>query len=557
MLRFPMMNLVTAYGLARSLAPTLVIATCALSSTASAQCETFGPITPGFRSSQAAFYDQIWSQVARTSTGYLGVWSAGQDIILRRFDSSLSPVGNDTLVNTTLNLETQDEPAVAVATGGNQLIAWSERHGYDGEQMGIYGRIYGTNGVALAPEFRINQITAASQWRPLIAPTPSGGFAVTWSGNWDGDSYFRLFSSTGTALTNDIQINQYIFDAQVDPTLAVASNGNIFAAYVDFSSSTSIFGLDMYARLFNASGAPLGDEFMLTSPGYSLGDQRLPLVVVDGQNRFLVVWESDAVDGSSYAIVGKRYDVNANPISGEFVINSTTLGAQLEPRVAMEASGDFVVSWEDYSTGVARDVYRRFDSLLQPKGVEQLIDPGVSESYRPEVITSASGTDTVFAYEVWNGTDVDVYLRRFSETPGPQTFCTGKVNSQGCMAQIGWVGNPSASIPTPFIVNATNVLSSSPGMLFYGYASDFAPFQGGTLCVMGPQRTPIQFGSGSGFSGCTGSFAFDFNARIQSGFDPQLTAGKTISAQYYYRDALDPAGFGSGLSNAIRFTICP
>ena len=46
-------------------------------------------------------------------------------------------------------------------------------------------------------------------------------------------------------------------------------------------------------------------------------------------------------------------------------------------------------------------------------------------------------------------------------------------------------------------------------------------------------------------------------ARIQSGIDLLLVPGVSISAQYYFRDALDPFGFGSGMSNAIRFTICP
>src|SRR5262245_31311302 len=144
--------------------------------TARAQCESFGPVGAGFRASQSLLYDQIWSEVTRTPSGYVSVWSEGQNVVLRRYDASLAPLGGDTLVNTTLNQDTQDEPAVATALGGNTLVAWSDRHGYDGEQMGIYGRIYDVNGAPIAPEFRINQITAASQWRPLIAPTPAGGF---------------------------------------------------------------------------------------------------------------------------------------------------------------------------------------------------------------------------------------------------------------------------------------------------------------------------------------------------------------------------------------------
>src|SRR5205085_11952147 len=116
------------------------------------------PVAPGFRVSQSFFYDQIWSEVAHTPSGFVFAWSEGQDILVRRYDANLVAISNDTLVNTTLDLDTQDEPAICAGTTGNTLIAWSERHGYDGEQMGIFGRVYNLAGVPLAAEFQLNQI---------------------------------------------------------------------------------------------------------------------------------------------------------------------------------------------------------------------------------------------------------------------------------------------------------------------------------------------------------------------------------------------------------------
>jgi hypothetical protein len=522
-----------------------------------AQCVSFGPVAAGFRASQSLLYDQIWSEVARTPAGYVSVWSEGQNVVLRRYDANLTAAGADTLVNTTLNAGTQDEPAVATAVGGNQLVAWSDRQGYDGEQMGIYGRIYDAAGAPIAPEFRINQITAASQWRPLIAPTPAGGFVVAWSGDWDGDALFRVFSATGTPLTNDVQINQFATDAQVDPSVAVASNGRIFAVFVDFSTGTSVNGLDLYGRLFDANGVGLTNEFLLTSPGFTTASQSQPRVAVDGQDRFIVVWQSELGDGSNTAIIGRRFDVNANPLGTEFVVNSTVTSAQIEPRLAAEASGDFIVTWEDYSTGNARAMYRRFDGLAQPQGPDAAVDAAHSSVYRPMVVVDPGG-DVVFAYEYWGGPDGDVYLRGFESSAGPQVFCPGKVSSLGCIAQVSSSGVPTPTGTAAFTIQAVNVINQCPGALFYGYASAFTPFQGGTLCVDGPIRTPVQFSGGSpSGSDCTGVLSFDFNARIRSGIDPFLVPGASITAQYYFRDAFDPFGFGSGLSNALRFTICP
>jgi len=130
------------------------------------------------------------------------------------------------------------------------------------------------------------------------------------------------------------------------------------------------------------------------------------------------------------------------------------------------------------------------------------------------------------------------------------------VNSVGCVSQIATIGVPSATSSNAFTILAGNVVNQGAGQLFYGFSSAFLPFQGGTLCLNGPVRMPVQFsnGSASGIN-CSGSLSYDFNARIRSGIDPNLVPGASITGQFYYRDGLDP--FGSGLSNAVRFTICP
>jgi hypothetical protein len=137
----------------------------------------------------------------------------------------------------------------------------------------------------------------------------------------------------------------------------------------------------------------------------------------------------------------------------------------------------------------------------------------------------------------------------------PTAYCTGKTNSAGCAPEVSFSGAPSASAPSAFVVGATAVLPGRNGVLFYGHQPASLPFLGGTLCVHTPvRRTGLQTASGNPSQlDCSGAFAFDFNARIQSGIDPTLIAGAQVNAQYWYRDSGDPTG--SGLSNALEFTI--
>jgi hypothetical protein len=139
---------------------------------------------------------------------------------------------------------------------------------------------------------------------------------------------------------------------------------------------------------------------------------------------------------------------------------------------------------------------------------------------------------------------------------GPQTYCTGKVNSQGCVPAIAFQGQASASSSNPFSVTASQVVPERIGLLFYGFAPRAAPFQGGLHCVQPP--TPRTTAQSSGPGGlCGGSFSFDMNPWIQSGIDLRLVPGTLVCAQYWYRDPGEPAGFDTGLSNAIQFSIAP
>ncbi len=139
------------------------------------------------------------------------------------------------------------------------------------------------------------------------------------------------------------------------------------------------------------------------------------------------------------------------------------------------------------------------------------------------------------------------------------TYCTAKVNSQGCTSVLSASANPSfAGGPGSCVVTAANVLNNQNGIFFYGTTPAAIPFQGGTLCVSGSiARTGIQSAGGNPPpADCSGTYAFDLGARIASGVDPRLATGTTIVGQFWSRDPMSPS-YPSGLTGGIRLTIGP
>jgi hypothetical protein len=156
------------------------------------------------------------------------------------------------------------------------------------------------------------------------------------------------------------------------------------------------------------------------------------------------------------------------------------------------------------------------------------------------------------------------------EFSGVTTYCTGKVNSNGCVPSIGFAGPDIVSVSCAASGAVANItvtnLSPRPGapshigQLFYSTTGPSAiPFLGGTLCVKGPiKRIPPLVNTGGTIGSttlCDSSVTQDFNARIASGVDPALIAGATVWCQGWARDT---APFlGVQLSNALTFTIAP
>jgi hypothetical protein len=141
---------------------------------------------------------------------------------------------------------------------------------------------------------------------------------------------------------------------------------------------------------------------------------------------------------------------------------------------------------------------------------------------------------------------------------GPFTYCTGKVNSQGCTPAVAFSGTPSASGSSPFTVSASNLINNKNGLFFYSTHGPLgAPFQGGFLCVKAPiERTLVQQSGGNAPpNDCSGTMTFDLNAWIATGLDPNLVAGVRVNGQFWARDPASPST--TSLSNAIEFILQP
>ena len=294
--------------------------------------------------------DQLWSTVAMDADGdFVVTWSSydqdGSDfgIYAQRYNAAGIAQGSEFQVNT-FTTGSQAAPTVAMDGDGDFVVTWSSP-GQDGSDYGIYAQRYNAAGIAQGSEFQVNTFTTGSQYAPTVAMDADGDFVVTWTSSGQ-DGYFngiyaQRYNEAGVAQGSEFRVNTFTTSDQQRSAVAMDADGDFVVTW--WSRYQDGFGDGIYAQRYNAAGVAQGSEFQVNT--FTTNFQRFSTVAMDADGNFVVAWSSDQ-DGSGYGIYAQRYNAAGVAQGGEFRVNTFTFYSQFLSTVAMDADGDFVVTWE-------------------------------------------------------------------------------------------------------------------------------------------------------------------------------------------------------------------
>ena len=452
-------------------------------------------------------------------------------------------------------------PAVAFG-GGYYLLVWGDTAGNPNRQ--IYGQLIDTAGSLAGSSFAISA---------------SGSFDRRGGVAWDGNRFLVVYyREVNPTLNQSLVCSRFVTTAGFVGPEIVISNGFGHQGHnnVAFDGSNYLVGwidrgndYEVRGRFVDTNGF-LGSEFSINA---SVEHSYNPMSVGFDGSRYLVVWADRMGPPTSleWDLLGQLVSTTGAMVGG--VISVTTApGEQFLPMIANDA-GSWLVTWTDMrndgngnwqcdsNEGTCLDVYGRVIGATGAwMGDEWPIITWPEDQFASPVACGGGLYLLAWCDGIINPSSPsggDVYGVLLPSASLPRTYCTSKVNSQGCVPRVTFSGIPGASDPDPFDVGAVEVINNKNGILFYGFAPGNLPFQGGYLCVQPPiKRTPVQSSGGDPPpNDCTGTFSYDFNARIQSGVDPGLVPGASVYDQYWYRDPQSAST--TGLTDAVGFDILP
>jgi hypothetical protein len=256
------------------------------------------------------------------------------------------------------------------------------------------------------------QATSASR---SVACDGSGNFVAVWTGNSladvDGGIFARRFDASGNPLGGEFLVNQTTLLIQSEPAIAMDTNGDFVITWTDTNAvMPAIMG-----RRYDASGVAQGNEFIINSA--PVLTRSLSSVAMDDAGDFVVAWQILNLDAiATQGIYAQRYNSAGVAQGATFPVNTTTAGDQANAAVAMSATGNFVVTWNGQGTGDATGVFgQRYDNSGAAQGGEFRVNTTTAGTQTDASVAMDDGGDFIVAWSGQGAPDgAGIYMQRYS-----------------------------------------------------------------------------------------------------------------------------------------------
>lgn len=240
--------------------------------------------------------------------------------------------------------------AVAKAPEGRFLVVWKELLAGNGDDHGIFGRLYDADGRPEAGPFLINTYTTGGQESPKVTVDGAGQFTVVWDCNGSGNIRGRQISPDGVPLGSDFVVSSAATNGdRLYPSVAADDDGDFVVVWGDFGVAGDA-DETIQGRRYNSDGTPISGQFRANIQNTEYSQERPDVAVNPLTGDFLVTWESIEPGFSSDDIRVGRFNSSGVGL-GELIVNTYTSGFQQWPSIEVEPNGRFTVAWSGPTSG--------------------------------------------------------------------------------------------------------------------------------------------------------------------------------------------------------------
>jgi len=322
----------------------------------------------------------------------------------------------------------QDNASVAINRNGYVAVAWEDDRDTDNATDNVHSDIWVRlfhNGTAVyEKKLSAGGDSGVTNWRhlhPDVGLDDNGNAVVVWQDDPDGNGFYnipyRVLNTAGT-VTASGNANTSATGQQINPRVAVDPDGAPSTAAVAFSVVWEDIQTGTPATVKAAGYTGPTTRAWEVTASQTTGQHHNPDVAVSASGDAVVVWDEDGDANGDYNIgLIRLARTNGAASLSRRVANATTTGQQTHAAVAANFNGDFAVAWQ---SGTALST-RSFDSA----GTARYADVQAAAAGTAPSIGIDDQAQTVVGWTV-QATDLDVWIRGF----GTDGTDTGRLSSQ-------------------------------------------------------------------------------------------------------------------------------
>ena len=219
-------------------------------------------------------------------------------------------------------------------------------------------------------DFRVNDDqTNREQYGSRISVDSAGNFVVMWNdrrnfpGFWT-QVYCQIFNKSGSRIGNNFKIGldtTYLFG------LTTFNDGKFVCFWINFFNEAN--KAELLFQRFDQTGIPLNLPAKVIDTIYSSTALNYGDIASDRSGNFVTVWHFRPFATTNNVIYAQRFDNLGNKQGLPIVVNDTIGFFNISnTKVAMDKSGNFVVSWLDRRFNVSQQKYDVFFQRFNKDG---------------------------------------------------------------------------------------------------------------------------------------------------------------------------------------------
>ncbi len=232
--------------------------------------------------------------------GFVTAWLRSETVFSRQFDAAGNPGGEVTVALGSVNMRAPD---VGVDAQRGFVVVWQDA---DGDDSGIWGRIFEESGADPGPVFRVNLDETGGQVEPRVAMAANGEFVVVWVESRPPFVTIegRRFRPDGTPVGGDFSISPEDGDLHLSVDVDGHADGSFVVVWKRLLPGGDVAApgrgggpnfTRVFSREYQRTAQPVDAAFEESSqPGVEA--QRDPVVGVGGK-LWITAWVAPDAEG--------------------------------------------------------------------------------------------------------------------------------------------------------------------------------------------------------------------------------------------------------------------